>query len=156
MSPRTRTTAIFAGPFRIAGFEEVLPAGEYALETELLDPAVWIDPGAWAASVLVHLHPRASHPGLCRILSVPLAELDAALAKDKLTGQALSQVIFDDLLADPMIRLVMQADGVSGAEICSLYGERPERGPRRYGANGHADTRGGGAPATPGCRTKGE
>ena len=116
-----KTTAVFLRPFQLSSFEEVLPAGEYDLETELMDPVDWIEPGTWTASVLVHLHPRASHPGLARTLTVPLAELEKVMAKDKLTGKALVDYFLEEMLADPMIRLVMKADGVSEGEIRNLY-----------------------------------
>lgn len=121
MTYQIRTTAIFLRPFELAGFDEVLPAGEYELQTELLDPVDWIEPGSWTSSVLVHLHPRKSHPGLSRTLTVPLSELEHALAKDKLTGKALTDFFLEEMLSDPMICLVMQADGVSEEEIRDLY-----------------------------------
>ena len=89
---------------------------------------LWIgsEPGTWTSSVLVRLHPRASHPGLSRTLTVPLAELEHAVAKDKLTGKALTDFFLEEMLADPMTRLVMQADGVAEAGP-----SRPLRAPVR-------------------------
>lgn len=116
-----KTVAVFDRPFNLPGFDETLPAGEYDIETELASPPDHKDPQAWKASVVVHLHARLSHPGLTRSLSVSLADLDHARAKDKLTGKDLSQVFLEDLLADPMVQLVMQADGVSEAHLRHLY-----------------------------------
>lgn len=124
MTTAIKTTAIFLRPFELASFNETLPAGEYQIETDHLDPADWIEPGSWMASVLVRLHPRASHPGLSRTLTVPLAELERAIAKDKLTGKALTDFFLEEMLADPMIRLVMQSDGVSEADIRGAYSGR--------------------------------
>ncbi|WP_101069202.1 hypothetical protein [Roseovarius salinarum] len=118
-----KTVAIFDRPFKLPGFDETLPAGEYDVETELASPPDHKDPEAWKASVVVQLHPRESHPGLTRSLSVSLVDLDHARAKDKLTGQDLSQVFLEDMLADPMVQLVMQADGVSEAQLRHLYSE---------------------------------
>lgn len=70
---------------------------------------------------MVKLHPRPSHPGLARSLTVSLADLDDVRAKDKLTGRALTDVFLQEMLADPMIRLVMEADGVSAAHMWHLY-----------------------------------
>lgn len=120
-----KTTAIFLKPFELGSFNETLPAGEYELETSLLDPADWIEPGSWTASVLVHLHPRTSHPGLARTLTVPLAELERAIAKDKLTGKTLTEYFLEEMLTDPMIRLVMQADGVSETDFREVYSMSP-------------------------------
>ena len=117
MTSPIRTTVICLQPFELSGFNETLPAGEYDIETELLDPVDWIEPGDWTASVLVHLHPRASHPGLARTLSVPLAVLQRAIAKDKVTGKPLTNFFLEEMLADPMIRLVMQADGVTDGDV---------------------------------------
>lgn len=124
MTSRVRTTAVFLQPFELASFDEVLPAGDYEIETELMDPVDWIEPGNWKASVLVHLQQLASHPGLSRTLTVPLTELEDAIAKDKLSGKALTDYFLEEMLADPMICLVMQADGVSEEEIRGLYAGR--------------------------------
>ncbi|WP_223162866.1 hypothetical protein [Roseivivax sediminis] len=67
------------------------------------------------------LHPRISHPGLARTLTVSLADLDQARAKDKLTGRELSDFFLEEMLADPMVQLVMKADGVSEAHLRHLY-----------------------------------
>ena len=116
-----KTVAIFDRPFKLPGFDETLPAGEYYVETELASPPDHKDPEAWKASVVVQLHPRESHPGLTRSLSVSLVDLDHARAKDKLSGKDLSQIFLEQMLADPMVQLVMQADGVSEAQLRHLY-----------------------------------
>lgn len=117
----SKTVAVFSRPFTVPGFDETLPAGEYEIETEVASPPDQRDPAAWKASVLVKLHPRISHPGLARTLTVSLADLDQARAKDKLTGRELSDVFLEEMLADPMVRLVMEADGVSAAHLRHLY-----------------------------------
>jgi hypothetical protein len=123
MTASIKTTAVFLRPFQLPGFNETLPPGEYEIETRLLEPVDWIDPATWTSSVLVHLHPRASHPGLGRTLTVPLADLEHVVARDKLTGKALTDYFLEEMLADPMIRLVMQADGVEEAELRDLHSE---------------------------------
>ncbi len=117
----SKTIAVFSRPFTVPGFAEALPPGEYEIETELVPPLDYQEAEAWKASVLVKLHPRLSHPGLARILTVSLADLDQARAMDKLTGKALTDFFLEEMLADPMIRLVMQADGVSEAHLRHLY-----------------------------------
>jgi len=47
--------------------------------------------------------------------------LDHARAKDKRTGKALSDFFLEEVLADPMVRLAMEADGVSEAHLRHLY-----------------------------------
>lgn len=118
---RSKTVAIFSRPFIVPGFDEALPAGEYEIETELASPPDQRDPAAWKASVLVKLHSRISHPGLARTLTVSLADLDQARARDKLTGRELSDFFLEDMLSDPMVQLVMKADGVSEAHLRHLY-----------------------------------
>lgn len=117
----SKSIAVFARPFTVPGFGETLPAGEYDIETELVSPPDQKDPEAWKASVAVKLHPRVSHPGLTRTLTVSLADLDHVRARDKLTGKALSDFFLEEMLADPMVRLVMEADGVSVAHLRHLY-----------------------------------
>jgi hypothetical protein len=116
-----KTVAVFARPFTVPGFGERLPPGEYEIETELVSPPDHRDPEGWKASVQVKLHPRISHPGLARTLTISLADLDHARARNKLTGKALSDFFLEEMLADPMVRLVMAADGVSAAHLRHLY-----------------------------------
>ena len=120
----SKSVAVFARPFTVPSFNETLPAGEYEIETELVSPPGHLDPESWKASVLVKLHPRVAHPGLARALTVTLADLDHARARDKLTGKALSDFFLEEMLADPMIRLVMKADGVSEAHLRHIYAGR--------------------------------
>lgn len=127
MTDSIKTTAVFLRPFQLSSFNETLPPGEYEIETQLLEPLGRIEPGTWTSSVLVRLHPRASHPGLSRTLTVPLAELEHAVAKDKLTGKALTDFFLEEMLADPMTRLVMQADGVSEQDLRALYGPHSDQ-----------------------------
>lgn len=117
----SKTVAVFSRPFTIPGFGETLPAGEYDIETELVSPPDHLHPEAWKASVMVNLHPRTSHPGLARTLTVSLADLDHARARDQLTGMALSEFFLEEMLADPMVRLVMEADGFSETQLRHLY-----------------------------------
>ena len=117
----SKTVAVFTRPFTVPGFVETLPAGEYEIETELVSPPDNLRPEVWKASVLVKLHPRTSHPGLARTLTISLADLDSARARDKLTGGALSDFFLEEMLADPMVRLMMKADGVSEAHLRHLY-----------------------------------
>lgn len=123
-----KTTAVFLQPFELESFNETLPAGEYQIESDSREPADGFEPGTWAASVLLRLHPAGSHPGLTRTLTVPLAELQRAVAKDKLTGKALTDFFLVEMISDPMIRLVMKADGVPESEIRDLYGEQSDQG----------------------------
>ncbi|WP_299900763.1 hypothetical protein [uncultured Ruegeria sp.] len=117
----SKTVAVFARPFTLPGFDETLPSGEYEIETETVSPPDHLDPEAWKASVLVKLQPKVSHPGLTRTLTVSLVDLDKARARDKQTGMALSSAFLEEMLADPMVRLVMKADGVTEAHLRSLY-----------------------------------
>lgn len=115
-----RTTAVFSGPFRLPGLDEVLPAGEYELQTEIDMPVEHPDPDRWRASVMVRLHRRRSHPGLDRTMTVPLVALEQALARDLTTGHGSVDAFIEDLLSDPIVRLIMKADGVSEAEVRQL------------------------------------
>ncbi|MCC5987034.1 MAG: hypothetical protein JJT95_05080 [Pararhodobacter sp.] len=127
--PFSKTTAIFDRPFSIPGFDESFPAGEYDLETEISAPPDHQNPERWKASVLVRLHSRESHPGLARSLTVPLAVLDHALARDKQTGRSLVDFFVEEMLADPMVQLVMHADRVTDAEIRSIYSRDRQSSP---------------------------
>lgn len=83
----------------------------------------------WKGSVLIHLHPKAGCPGLAQTLTIPLEELERALAEDKLSGRPLVGFLLEEMLADPMVRLFMQSDGISEADMRSLRGGRHELAP---------------------------
>lgn len=119
---RTKATVDFDRPFRLPGLDEVLPEGAYFVETELEVPPGASDPEAWRASVLIHLHRSDASPGLARTLTVPLTELELALAEDREPGPSLAERLLDEMLADPMIRLVMASDNVTEDEIRRLWG----------------------------------
>ena len=127
MTAPIKTTTVFLRPFRLPGFDETLPPGEYEIEIRPPAPADRGETGRPASSVLIRLQSRASHPGLDRTLAVPLAELERAMARDRLTGRALTDDFLEEMLADPMIRLVMQADGVEEADLRDLYAPRSGR-----------------------------
>jgi hypothetical protein len=98
------------------------------VHTELRAPLGFSDPQRWKASVLVHLHPTPGSPGLARTLTVPLEDLEHALARDKLSGQPLADVFLEEMLADPMVRLVMESDGVTEDDLRQLHsGSRGRR-----------------------------
>ena len=117
------TTAVFLRAFAVPGLSEVLPAGEYAVQVELHAPAGLADPTRWKASVLVQLHPIPGSPGLSRTLTISLADLEHALAKDKLSGQPLADFVLEEMLADPMVRLFMKSDGVTEDDMRRLHTE---------------------------------
>ncbi|MCM2561274.1 hypothetical protein M8756_00520 [Lutimaribacter sp. EGI FJ00015] len=118
----TKTTiATFEHPFSVPGFDEMLPAGAYEIDTEQCAPPGRLDPEAWKASVFMKLHTRETHPGLARVLAVSLADLDRARARDTATGKALTDTFLEEMLGDPLVLLVMQADGFSAAQIRHIY-----------------------------------
>lgn len=140
--PISKTTVLFGKPFRISGFDELLPAGDYDLETEILAPPDHLNPERWKASVMVRLHPRRSHPGLSRNLTVPRSALDHALTRDGQPAHALVDFFVEEMLADPMVRLVIKADRVSEAEIRHLYAQGsladyPDTGGGHTGGHSH-------------------
>jgi len=84
MTTRTdKKTVTFRRPFVLGGFDEVLPAGTYRVETdeELLGGLSF--PAYRRILTLVHLHPKPSRPGLTETLTVDPNELDAALERDQ-------------------------------------------------------------------------
>ena len=69
----------------------------------------------------MHLHPTPGSPALARSLTLPLAELDRAVARDKLTGRPLADHLLEQLLEDPMVRLFMASDGISDDDMRRLH-----------------------------------
>lgn len=125
---RTRSTIVFDSPFRLPGLDEVLPAGGYLVETELKMPSDVIDSDQWRASVKLHLHRLDESPGLARTLTVSLAEFEQVVAQDQELGRSLAERLLDEMLSDPMIRLIMASDSVSEEEIRRLW-HSPRRAP---------------------------
>lgn len=124
----SKTVAVFSLPFVVPGAGETLPAGEYDIETELVSPPDHLHPEVWKASVLVKVCPRTPYPELPRSRIVSLADLDHAGAKDKRTGRALSEFFLEEMLADPMMRLVIESAGVAEMQLRQLY-SRPKTPP---------------------------
>ncbi len=73
----------FRRPFVLGGFDEVLPAGAYIVETDekLLHGISF--PAYRRILTLVHLHAKPGHPGVTRVLTIDPSELDAALERDR-------------------------------------------------------------------------
>jgi hypothetical protein len=115
---RIEKTAVFLRSFVVPGVEEVLPAGEYQVEAELRGPG---DPDGWEAQVLVHLHPTPGSPALTRSLTLPLAELDRAIARDKVSGRPLADLVLEEMLHDPMVRLFMASDRISEDDMRRVH-----------------------------------
>ncbi len=80
---KKKNTVTFRRPFVLGGFDEVLPAGAYTVETdeELLEG---ISLTAYRrVSTLIHLHAKPGHPGRTQTLTNDPIELDAALKRDQ-------------------------------------------------------------------------
>jgi hypothetical protein len=79
----SKKTVTFRRPFVLGGFDEVLPAGAYSVETdeELLEGISF--PAYRRILSLIHLHPKPGRPGLTQTLTVDPNELDAALERDQ-------------------------------------------------------------------------
>ena len=84
MTARTLTkTVTFKRPFMIGGFDEVLPAGDYRVETdeELLEGVSF--PAYRRILTVIHLPAASGNPNLTRSLTIDPDELDAALTRDR-------------------------------------------------------------------------
>lgn len=84
MTIRTMTkTVTFRQPFRLDGFDEVLPAGAYCVETdeELLEGISF--PVYRRILTLIHLHETPGRPGVTRTWKIDPKELEAALERDQ-------------------------------------------------------------------------
>jgi hypothetical protein len=79
----SKKTVTFRKPFVLGGFDEVLPAGHYSVETdeELLEGISF--PVYHRTLTVIHLQPKTNKPGLTRVLTIDPNELDAALMRDQ-------------------------------------------------------------------------
>lgn len=83
MQTRTREKTItFRNPFTLAGLDEILPAGDYSVETEetLVEGISYAAYRRTATVLRLHAKPGPSH--LTRAMTIDPEELDAALARD--------------------------------------------------------------------------
>lgn len=83
MTVRTRMKKVtFRRPFTLGGLDEAQPAGVYRVDTdeELLEGLSFL--AYRRVSTLLHLHPKAGHPGRMLTLAIDPQELDAALQRD--------------------------------------------------------------------------
>jgi hypothetical protein len=84
MTIRTsKKTVTFRRPFVLGGFDEVLPAGAYSVETdeELLEGISF--PAYRRILTVIHLHAEPGYPGLTQTFTIDPNELDAALIRDQ-------------------------------------------------------------------------
>lgn len=121
MTLTSKMIAVFDQPFNVPGFDETLPAGAYDLETAECPRTDRRDPEQWKSSIFLKLHTRTSHPGLAQVLTVALTDLERANARDKASGKTLTDFFLAEMLSNPSVLLVMQAEGVSDAQRRHLY-----------------------------------
>lgn len=88
---KTRTgenTVTFRTPFALAALDEVLPAGDYSVETE----EELVEGISYAAcqrtATVLRLPARSGPPHLTRAMTIDPEELDAALARDQEAAEA--------------------------------------------------------------------
>lgn len=87
MTTRTTTTTVtFARPFRLRGFDEVLPAGDYAVETDEERLEGVFSVAYRRVQTLLHLPGRSGRRGGSRTLVIDRGALDEALARDQAPG----------------------------------------------------------------------
>ena len=145
MTIRTsKKTVTFRRSFVLGGFDEVLPAGAYRVETdeELMEGISF--PAYRRILTLIHLHPKSGHPGFTQTLTIDPNELDAALKRDQapaeipvgtdigvsaeLCAQQRGQMVdaqsllglepdLDEVMSDPIVHLVMRRDGLSEGAV---------------------------------------
>lgn len=89
MTRTSERTVTFKGPFRLAGLDEVLPAGDYTVETRE-ERIEGLSYNAYRRTATVLRLPAASGPAyLTRALNVEPEELDAAMAHDPARPESL-------------------------------------------------------------------
>ncbi len=84
MTMRTsKKTVTFRKPFILGGFDEVLPAGAYSVESDedLLEGVSF--PAYRRVLTVIHLHAKPGYPNRTQTLTIVPSELDAALERDK-------------------------------------------------------------------------
>lgn len=92
MTSRTvKQTVTFRHPFRLAGLEDIQPAGDYLTETDEERLEGLSFPAYRKLKVLIHLLPRKSRPGVTESVWIDPVDLEDALAQDALAQDALAE-----------------------------------------------------------------
>jgi hypothetical protein len=84
MAKRTTSKIVtFTKPFVLADFDEVLPAGNYVVDTEenLIDGLSFA--AYFRSTPTIYLPSASANPGLWRTMNVDPKELDMALTRDR-------------------------------------------------------------------------
>ena len=85
MLTRTTTrTVTFTRPFKLAGFDEVLPAGSYEIETDEIMLQDVSFPVWRRQSAYMRMPAGPGQPGAVQTLTVNPNELDEALYRDRM------------------------------------------------------------------------
>ena len=89
------TNVAFSNPFNLAGLDEELPAGIYAIETEeeLLEGVSF--PVYRRVNTTIQLQPVSSNHTTRRAMSIDPVELDAALSRDKTLTDPFANIDLD-------------------------------------------------------------
>lgn len=141
MTTRTTiNTVTFKRPFVLGNFNEIQPAGAYRVETdeELMEGISF--PVYRRTLTMIHLHASPRDPGRTQMLDINPNDLDAALKRDRVSTElpadpeidvlpevrdcrsgrmpdaqapARLEPDLDEMMADPIVRLVMRSDGLS-------------------------------------------
>lgn len=115
----------FAHSFALPGFDGQLPPGRYEFEVEIDVWRAYAAPTCWKDYILLHLHNPAPEPGMPTTLDVRLTDFESALARDALRGSNAQSAFLDGMLANPLVRLLMEADRVSETELRHLFAGMP-------------------------------
>jgi len=128
LTQKRKTTVTFAHSFPLDGFERVLPAGLYSVESEDDVSDGMFLPDCLRTSVLIHLHSTLDSPGYSETLTVPWTALEAALSHDSWpVTPSVTEAGLEAMLLDPIIRSLMHSDHVSEASIRTLISRLHER-----------------------------
>lgn len=142
-----RKTVTFRRPFILSGLDEVLPAGSYEVETEEELLGAISFPAYRRTVSIIHLHQELRDPGRINTLTINPKELDAAINRDQAppeisthrktgTSEALhaqqqtkaanaqsfvcQEPNLDEVMSDPIVRLLMQRDRLSEADVWAM------------------------------------
>lgn len=116
-----KKTVTLKNAFKLKCFDEALPAGRYVIETNGCGSGHGSVTDKYIRSLILHLSPCAANPGLKRTLLVPFADLEDVLLKDQMTPKKSEDPFLEEMMADPFIHLIMQADGYSETEVRNLH-----------------------------------
>ena len=109
-------------PFLLEGQVATLPAGAYRVDTKEGVFDGMVRAGHQRTSARNHLHGKPGTGGVAPTLTIfPREDSEMALTRAMSPAAPLAEPDLDEMMTEPVVRLVMHGDGISEADIRGVF-----------------------------------